>query len=138
MITLFVIVVIATLVLAVTRAEGMRPLGLALVGMISLVLGASTTAIFTETSVAPLVNSMVLAQDVATTAEETVAKTAESDSTKANDEPAAQPQEAAETSEPASSDPNVDAEKSVAEASDSATDVASADETEPSGDRLSR
>lgn len=63
MITLFVIVVIATLVLAVMRAEGMRPLGLALVGMISLVLGARTTAVFTETSVAPLVHSIVLARD---------------------------------------------------------------------------
>jgi hypothetical protein len=144
MITLFVIVVIATLVLAVIRAEGMRPLGLALVGMISLVLGAGTTAIFTETSVAPFVNAMVMAQDdetTAVTAEDVAAKTEKSDSTKTSDKPAAQPQEAAETADPELADSvladselvdpaTADEQQPAVEASDSVTDVADADEAD--------
>ncbi len=136
MITLFVFVVIATLVLAVIRAEGMRPLGLALVGTISLVLGAGTTAIFTETSVAPFVNSMVFAQDVEATespasSDEDASGKKDGAATTDKAEPAAQPQ-AAETSDPAPSAPQpseTSAEETAVVETESDTDVATAVET---------
>ncbi|MDP6720074.1 MAG: hypothetical protein QGF59_15550 [Pirellulaceae bacterium] len=139
MITLFVIIVIATLVLAATRAEGMRPLGLALIGTISLVLGARATAVFTEISVAPLVNSMVFAQDADTQDTDATEAPAASDenaddksettgSTTATDEPTGEPQESERTSGPKSDGTSADEEKTDATPDDSVIDDAAAAE----------
>jgi hypothetical protein len=142
MITLFVFVVIATLVLAVIRAEGMRPLGLALVGTISLVLGVGTTAIFTETSLAPLVNSMVFAQEADTTDQDAVGPTEDqpkTESPKTESPVSESPSSESPSSEsPVSESPVSESpvsETSVVEATpieettDDETDVVTADET---------
>ncbi len=70
MITLFFIVIVASLTLAASRAEGMRPLGLALVGMTSMVLGVQATAVFTDSAIAPLLTSVASAQETPATAAE--------------------------------------------------------------------
>ncbi len=128
MITLFVIVVVATLVLAATRAEGMRPLGLALVGMISLVLGARATAVFTEVSLTPLVSSIVFAQEAATD-DSTVEATTEAAAT--SDDADTSSRVEAESPSPAGSDQE-SGEQATSESSteDAAETVAV---TEPAG-----
>jgi len=63
MLTLFAIVATAVLIAVVSRTEGAKPLALALIGVLCILLGSRVTALLTENAVNPLLVSRVMAED---------------------------------------------------------------------------